>query len=68
VNAADGIEDVEMTSLHPEQARLTVAPACLSRSGRCHVEPIASMRDERWLSAHRFDLPTALRLARSRRC
>lgn len=36
---------------------------CIHRSGRWDFEPQPSSRTDRWLSSHRFDLETALRLA-----
>jgi hypothetical protein len=37
---------------------------CLNATGTWDHEPIPSERDDDWLSAHRFDLDTALRHAR----
>jgi hypothetical protein len=37
---------------------------CLGTDGRWDYESIPSEREDDWLAAHRFDLPTALRLAR----
>ena len=37
---------------------------CLHRSGRWDHEPLPSSRTQRWLSSHRFDLETALKLAK----
>ncbi|NUS22709.1 MAG: hypothetical protein HOV92_00575 [Streptomyces sp.] len=36
---------------------------CLSSDGRWDRERVSSEREEEWLDEHRFDLPTALRLA-----
>lgn len=36
---------------------------CLDSSGQWDVEPRSSERDDDWLSEHRFDEATALRLA-----
>jgi hypothetical protein len=37
---------------------------CLSLDGAWDYEPSSSGRDDAWLAAHRFNLDTALRLAR----
>jgi hypothetical protein len=37
---------------------------CLSRDGEWTLEPIPSSRTDEFLAAHRFDLDTALRLAK----
>jgi hypothetical protein len=37
---------------------------CLSIDGQWHFEPSPSNRDDDWLTAHRFDLDTALSMAR----
>lgn len=37
---------------------------CLDASGRWDWEPIPSEREDEWLATHRFDLDTALRLAK----
>lgn len=37
---------------------------CLATDGTWSHEPIPSSRDDAWLANHRFDLDTALRLAR----
>jgi hypothetical protein len=37
---------------------------CLGADGEWEFEPRPSSREDDWLAAHRFDLPTALRLAR----
>lgn len=37
---------------------------CLSESGEWSYERIPSNREDEWLAAHRFDLDTALRLAK----
>lgn len=38
--------------------------SCLSSSGKWDHESIPSEREDEWLAEHRFDLDTALRLAR----
>ncbi|WP_289009119.1 hypothetical protein [uncultured Thermomonospora sp.] len=38
--------------------------SCLSADGKWDYEPSSSNRSDEWLSSHRFDLDTALRLAR----
>ena len=38
--------------------------SCLGSDGKWSREPIPSERGDTWLAAHRFDLDTALRLAR----
>lgn len=37
---------------------------CLAADGKWEWEPIPSEHDDDWLAAHRFDLDTALRLAK----
>lgn len=37
---------------------------CLNTNGQWDFEPLPSERDPEWLASHRFDLSTALRLAR----
>lgn len=37
---------------------------CLAADGQWEWEPIPSEREDDWLTAHRFDLDTALRLAK----
>jgi len=37
---------------------------CLAVDGQWEWEPIPSERDDEWLAEHRFDLDTALRLAK----
>lgn len=37
---------------------------CLSRDGKWDMESIPSERTDEWLAEHRFDLETALRLAK----
>lgn len=39
-------------------------PRCLGADGEWEYEPLTSARDEEWLATHRFDLDTALGLAR----
>lgn len=39
-------------------------PYCLGADGVWEYEPLPSNRDDAWLDAHRFDLDTALRLAK----
>jgi hypothetical protein len=39
---------------------------CLSSSGEWEWEPLPSEREDEWLAEHRFDLDTALRLAKER--
>lgn len=37
---------------------------CLNRSGRWDYEMLPSSRTDRWIARHRFDLETAIRLAK----
>lgn len=43
---------------------VTRAGFCLGSDGKWSRESIPSERDDAWLAVHRFDLDTALRLAR----
>lgn len=47
------------------QWAITRGRECLSRDGGWDWEPIPSERDDDWLAEHRFDLGTALRLAKN---
>lgn len=38
---------------------------CLGRDGTWDWEPLPSSREDDWLATHRFDLETALRLAKA---
>lgn len=43
---------------------VTHRSACLSADGEWDWEPMPSSREDDWLATHRFDLDTALRLAK----
>jgi hypothetical protein len=56
----------ELTVAHRDRGRWAVCRMgqCLSIDGQWHVEPSPSNRDDDWLASHRFDLDTALSMAR----